>query len=248
MAMKFASCILIIFCSLLFGGCNTATTKNSEVPVNSEITLLSSEQFIPAISRNKDGVPQLYEPTLDPYSEQKGRINKLAITKFIEAKRAFNSDNFERSEILAKEMVQEFQDLSGPWVILGDIAARKSEIVQAEEHYKKALLINETNINAYLKLALSQRQQGQYLIAQNTYVQTLEQWPDFPEAHLNLAILYDIYLNHPIRAQRHYEAYQFLTKGRDAKATKWLAEVKARTGLGTKLNVGDDQAPLVVGD
>ena len=38
-------------------------------------------------------------------------------------------------------------------------------------------------------------------------------------------------MNQPEQAQKHYEAYQFLTNGRDQKVHKWLVEVKQRTGI-----------------
>ena len=84
-------------------------------------------------------------------------------------------------------------------------------MLPAKSDYEEAIRINKDNVNAYLRLALAQRELGEFILAQNTYSEALAIWPDFPEAHLNLSILYDLYLNHPIRAQEHMEAYQFLT-------------------------------------
>ena len=246
MAMKFVRATTLFVLSWLCISCGSTPTKNRLDLEPAEVGLLSSDAFIPVISKDKDGLPLPYQPAPDPYSSQKGRIDKDAIVQFIESKRHFSSGNDKQASSIASSLIESEPKLSGPWVVLGDVAFRKEEFIEAEDHYLKAIQININNINAYLKLALAQRKQGKYLIAQNTYVAALEQWSDFPEAHLNLAVLYDLYLNHPIRAQRHYEAYQFLTDGRDAVASKWLAEINQRTGMSFNLKVGDDKRPEVV--
>ncbi len=67
-------------------------------------------------------------------------------------------------------------------------------------------------------------------------------WPDFAEAHRNLAILYDLYMNQPDQAQKHYEAYLFLARKPDSRAEIWLAEVRQRTGIEISFI---DQAPVL---
>ena len=102
-------------------------------------------------------------------------------------------------------------------------------------HYQKALEINRSNMNAWLRLAHALRVQGEFLKAQNVYAHALAEWKDCPEAHLNLAVLYDVYLNLPLRAQKHMEAYMFLTGGEDKKVTNWLMEIQKRTGVAQAL-------------
>ena len=115
--------------------------------------------------------------------------------------------------------------------MLGNIYEQSNQIDNALKMYDKAIQINPSNINSYLRLALLQREKGNFIAAQNTYADALSVWKDFPEAHLNLGILYDVYLNHPIRAQKHIEAYLFLTGNKNKEAIKWYEEIKSRTGL-----------------
>ena len=56
-------------------------------------------------------------------------------------------------------------------------------------------------------------------------------WKDCPEAHLNLGILYDLYLNQPKKAQQHIEAYLFLTQYKNPTAVAWFNEIQGRTGI-----------------
>jgi len=90
---------------------------------------------------------------------------------------------------------------------------------------------------------LVQRRQGYFSDAHNTYLEALAVWKDFPEAHLNLAILYDLYLNRAEEAQKHYEAFYFLGGEKDKEAHKWLVEVKQRTGIDTSFI---DTPPAVI--
>jgi tetratricopeptide (TPR) repeat protein len=139
--------------------------------------------------------------------------------------------NAEGARAKFQRLTEQYPALSGPWVKLGDIAERADQTDKAIEMYWKAISVNKKNVNAYISLGLAQRRQGLFSDARNTYFAALNLWKDFPEAHLNLAILYDLYLDMPEEAQKHFEAYQFLTGETDEKVRKWLIEVKRRTGI-----------------
>ncbi|PCK04841.1 MAG: hypothetical protein COA42_18740 [Alteromonadaceae bacterium] len=226
-----------IITSLALGsGCNSTSVKPEVESDAVVVTMLSTEEYIPQLSLDKEGLTLPYMPSIDPYSLQKGQLKKQDIVTFIEAKRAVDQGKGSEAKILLSMLIDRKPKLSGPWVLLGDLAFAEKDLSLAVRQYQKAIDLNPGNINAHLKRALTQRMQGEFLEAQNSYALALTRWPDFPEAHLNLAILYDIYLNHPIRAQRHYEAYQFLTGGHNTKVKGWLDEVQQRTGIARKLS------------
>ncbi len=214
-------------------GCGTTQTK-TQTQIAPQ-GLMSTLEYIPIAEKDKNGVPIPYETKTNPYANQKGRIKKEAILEFIKAKRLFTAKDFDSALIKFKNLSESYPKLSGSFVYLGEIADQQKDYLLSEKHYRSAIESNAENVNAYLRLALSQRKQGKFLEAQNSYAKLLSIWPDFPEAHLNIAILYDLYLNHPIRAQRHYEAFQFLTKGENEEVAKWLDDVKSRTGMPTEL-------------
>lgn len=226
---------------MVLGGCasnsSIKTTKlRQQHDKPAELTV--SIQYIPQRTKNPEtGLIEPYIAQLNPYTQQKGRVNASAVTSFISAKRAFQNGNYTQANELLKKVTQTDNELSGPWVLLGDIANKQKQFKKAIENYQKAIQVNRDNVNAYLRLAKLQRQLGKFIEAQNTYAKALSRWKDFPEAHLNLAVLYDIYLNKPLKAQRHLEAYQFLTSGRDKVRANWLAEIQQRTGEAIVLKV-----------
>jgi tetratricopeptide (TPR) repeat protein len=250
MAMKYVNFIAAIVVSVALvtlSGCASTGGKTKKVVAakNAETTLVSTSEYIPAPKVDGAGVAIPYVPTENPYLLQKGKIKKESIAKYIEATRAFKQKQYDPSEKLLLELTVEDKSLSGPWIMLGDIASEQKNHAKAIEHYQKAIQLNGKNMTAYLRLAKSQRMKGDFLLAQNTYAKTLKMWPDCPEAHLNLAILYDIYLNHPLRAQKHMEAYNYLTGGEDKTVATWLVELQQRTGVAPSLMIEKKKAESV---
>ncbi len=232
--------ILCLLCMLLLAACANSPDRakaKAGAGKTADIGLVSTQEFVPVPKKDNAGVALPYETTVNPYILQKGKIKKESVARFIEAKRAVRQKQYAQAENILLEMAKEDKSLSGPWVLLGDIVAEQKQYAKAVEYYQKAISANASNLNAYMHLALVQRQQGEFLRAQNTYRTVLSLWRDCPEAHLNLAILYDIYLNHPLRAQKHMEAYQFLTSGQNTEVAQWLVEIQKRTGIAPSLNV-----------
>jgi lipopolysaccharide biosynthesis regulator YciM len=236
-ATTLVSCALVAGCSGTGGG-----TKKVASKTKAEITLSSTSEFIPVPKVDSAGVAIPYVPTENPYTLQKGKVKKESIAKYIDATRAFKQKQYEQAEKLSQELTTEDKSLSGPWILIGDIATEQKNYDKAIASYEKAIVQNSKNINAYLRLAKTRRLKGQFLEAQNTYAKSLALWRDCPEAHLNLAILYDIYLNHPLRAQKHMEAYQYLTGGEDKTVEKWLVEIQKRTGVPASLIIDKKKA------
>ena len=205
--------------------------KTASAVAVEKILAMPTTQYIPKQSTNEAGFPVPYASMTNPYLTNKRVIEQTSVLLFIKARRAFKANKLAEAATVLTELTKKDASLAGPWVMLGKIALRKEKYKKAESSFSKALKINKDNVNAYIGLATAQRWLGKYVLAQNTYANALAVWKDFPEAHHNLAVVYDIYLNQPLKALQHMEAYQFLTKGRNKKANASLAELKQRTGV-----------------
>lgn len=208
------------------------------------VPLLATEQFLPVQQRDETGALLPYVAMTNPYAELKGRIDKESVTAYIDARRAFTAKKYDFAEQLLVELLEREKNLSGPWVMRGDIALEKNQLAEAVEHYAQAIKVNELNFNAWLRLAKAQRMRGHFHHAQNTYAKALTLWRDGPELHLNLGVLYDLYFNSPLQAQAHMEAYQLLSGGENREVIAWLDEVRERTGVASTLKIigADGQA------
>lgn len=217
--------------AVLLGLLSGCASQVSLPAAGQKVALLPTEQYVPkqAYDENKKPVP--YEITENPYLANKSKIAKGSVLLFIEAKKAKRKGNLKVAKQKLEVITKQDKSLSGPWVMLGDIAVERKKYKEAEAHYQKAIQINDENINAYVALARVQREMGGFHVAQNTLALALKVWPDFPEAHLNIGVLYDLYLNQPKKAQMHMEAYLFLNNYKNKQAIAWYQEVQKRTGI-----------------
>lgn len=232
----------VVLLAVVLASCGGNTKKESQQKSPGEIGLVPTQEFIPVPESDGKGGFLPYTAKPNPYLAQRGRVKPESIAKYIDATRALKQKNYAHAERMFSLLTESDEDLSGSWVGLGDVSTEQANYVKAVDHYGKALLVNPKNISAYLRLAHAQRLNGDFLGSQNTYARVLTVWADCPEAHLNLAILYDVYLNHPLRAQKHMEAYQFLTGARNDTVAKWLSEIQQRTGVPVSLVVEKKKA------
>ncbi len=226
--MKFVKHVSLIFSVLVLSACATNTVKQLD---NEAVSLKDTIQYMPKQTFTELGDLIEYAPMENPYLAVDSRIDKGSVLLFIEAKKAKRNGDLKTAQQKLKVITNKDKSISGPWVMLGDINFENKNLQQAQKDYQQALEINNGNVNAYIALARVQRVMGDFNLAQNTLERALALWPDFPEAHLNLGILYDLYLNKSQQAQQHMEAYLFLTQYKNPEVVAWLNEVKSRTGI-----------------
>lgn len=116
-----------------------------------------------------------------------------------------------------------------PHIDLGIAYARAGELDRAEESLGRALAINPDHPVANNELGIVLRRKGLFAEARTAYEKALAISPGFHFAHRNLAILCDLYLADAGCAIAHYEAYLGAMPD-DPDATKWIADLKARSG------------------
>lgn len=226
--MKFVKPLLVLLSTLLLAAC----ASKVQIPLaGQQVDLKDTSAFLPQQTYDEQGKAIAYEPMENPYLDLKGKIDKGSVLLFIEAKKAMRQNDNKTAKQKLGVITQKDTSLSGPWVLLGNIAVEEKQFKQAQEHYKQAIKITPDNINAYIALAKAQRMMGEFAVAQNTLALVLSIWKDCPEAHMNLGVLYDVYLNQPKKAQQHIEAYLFLDDYSDQRAIAWYNEIQSRTGI-----------------
>lgn len=217
---------------------NVVESKPAE-PQNGE----ASQRYLPRQAYDDQGRKLAYVPSPNPYTGTDVPVPAEAAARFRTASGLMADEQYRDARKAFEGITRDYPDLSGPWLKLGELAEIGERMERAEKSYRKALAVNPRNVNAYLALALFQRRSGDFEGARKTYVSALELWKDFPEAHLNLAILYDLYMNQPASAQPHFEAYDFLTSGDDPRVADWLIEIRRRTGIETSFIDNPPETP-----
>ncbi len=119
-------------------------------------------------------------------------------------------------------------ELSGPHANLGVVYQRGGRTKAAIEALNRAIALNPRRAVYYNELGIINRQEGKFDDARRAYVKALDTDPDYALAHLNIAILYDLYLQEPKQALPHYQRYQQLLPAEDSVVTKWIIELQRR--------------------
>lgn len=101
-----------------------------------------------------------------------------------------------------------------------------------DEYAKNALLqaIEQDNNDsiAYNHLAIIERRKGSFKKSLFYYNKAINSNPDYANAHLNLGILFDLYLQDLSQALKHYKTYMDLTDHTDKKIEKWVIDIQRR--------------------
>ena len=94
--------------------------------------------------------------------------------------------------------------------------------------FRQAVDRNPDDAVAYNHLGVLQRRQGLFEAARESYQRALEIDSNYALAHLNLGILFDIYLQNLEPALRHYQRYQALQDGANETVSGWIVDLERR--------------------
>lgn len=125
-------------------------------------------------------------------------------------------------------LTQYAPQLSGPYANLGIVYHRTGRTKEAIEALNRAIALNPRRAVYYNELGIVYRQDGKFSDAQRQYRKALDAEPDYALAHLNIAILYDLYLQDPKQALPHYQRYQQLLPAADGVVAKWIIDLQRR--------------------
>ena len=156
--------------------------------------------------------------------------------------RGRNADAFERAlallrddrlaeaEALLLQITADQPELAGPWVNLAQVYLRRDQEDDAQRALLAAVAANPGNCAARNELGVLLRRRGEFAAAEAHYLACLEHQPDFQPAHLNLGILYELYLGRLEEALAAYRRYQALAVQPDRKVGVWVVDLERRLG------------------
>jgi len=124
-------------------------------------------------------------------------------------------------------------ELSGPYANLGLLYQRAGRNPEAIAALERAIAINPGRAVYYNALGILYRQEGKFDMAEKNYRRALDRDPDYASAHLNLAILHDLYQMEPKDALPHYLRYRELMPAERATVDKWIIDLERRLGIKT---------------
>lgn len=126
------------------------------------------------------------------------------------------------------QLARDYPQYSGPLADLGVLQARGREYDQAIASFTAAVAADGRNAFAWGWLGILYRERGDYVRAEQAYRRALELKPDDAAAHLNLGILYELYLKRPSEALAQYREYQRVASNGNLMVGVWIHELEAR--------------------
>jgi len=114
-------------------------------------------------------------------------------------------------------------------VNLGLLYLRDSRLPEAEAAFKAALGQKPTDVVAGNELGIALRRLGKFSEAEAAYQRTIAADPNYAPAHLNLGVLYDLYLAQPQKALEEFERYLEIA-GENKQVAGWVVELRKRVG------------------
>ena len=134
--------------------------------------------------------------------------------------------NYDTAILEMHKVAKMDQRISGPWVNMGVAYKELGNTKNAKSAFEKAITINPSNPYALNQLAILKREEGKFDDAEKLYKKALAAYPDYKNAHLNLAILCDVYLRKIGCALDHYQEYLDLSGGQDKQVIAWMSQLK----------------------
>ena len=147
--------------------------------------------------------------------------------------RFLEQDKTQKAKTLFETLRDDYPGVSVFYLNLGVAYKRLGRLEEAMHAYRQAISIAERSpgggyAEAYYNLGIVLREQGRFKDAEAAYLRAIAVDPDFQDAYFNLAVLYDLYLNEPVKAIRHYRKHMRLKAGPDEEIGIWIAALEKR--------------------
>ena len=117
------------------------------------------------------------------------------------------------------------------YINLGIAYRKLGKFDDAESALQVAVKRDPRSAVAYDELGLVERHLGKFPQARKAYEKSIDRSSGYTKAHLNLAILCDLYIGDNKCALKQYERYQRLTGGTDKNVSNWIIVLRRRMGL-----------------
>jgi len=115
---------------------------------------------------------------------------------------ALKAGRYPEAERMLRTVASREPELAGPYANLGIVYVRLGRSAQAIEALQQAIRLNPDRAAYYNELGMVFRREGKFDDARRQYAKALDADPEYANAHLNIGILYDLYLQDVEKAMR----------------------------------------------
>jgi len=145
---------------------------------------------------------------------------------YLQAISAMKEGKLKQARTLLQKVLKKQPNFSNAHVNIGIVFAKIRSLNEAENSFLYSLKIEPENFYALNQLGILYRNQGKFSAAKKVYEKAIDINSDYAFAHLNLGILYDLYLYDLPKAIEQYKKYLSIMDGKDKKVEKWIIDLE----------------------
>ncbi len=229
-----ALCGFLIFFICFASGC--VKIKGPVAPQASQVEPLLGKKESKGIedSKEKGAIEEhagkAEAPSLSS-SEQAAEKWDQVLRQFQKGTRLLEMGESDQARILFEALRDEYPDVSVFYINLGVAYKRLERDEDAIQSYRQAIKVSDFvpgHADAHYNLGILLREQGDFKGAEKAYLTALSVSPEFQDAHFNLAVLYDLFLNEPEKAIHHYQKHKTLTGEVNEEIDLWVSALQKR--------------------
>lgn len=213
---------LMLAVALLCGaGCQFMPAKQRETATPAPAPVTAD------VNKTKSGAGAVQRAP-NPYLLNRPVVPSAARRRFAAATIAMKEQQWQLAETDLLWLTVHYPQFSGPYLDLALLYQQSGQPDKVEPAFQQAIATNANNVVAYNQYAIYLRGQGRFAKAEALYLRALKVWPDSAQTHLNLGILYDLYMGKLDRALAQYQAYQALQDRPDHRVQGWIVDTERR--------------------
>lgn len=205
----------------------SALGKNITDMVNVENKQASqSAQHIEGSGLDVDGT-KTHNFYQDDKQQRLANVPKSVLVQYEKAIALMKQAQWQNANQIFAQILSAHPNLSSVRVNKAIIAVKENQLSVAIKELDLALKVNDNNPYAHHLKGQIARTQGQFSSAEQSYLKALTIWPQYPEVHVNMAVLLELYRGRLLEARTYYLSYLALAP-EDVQVQRWLASLEIK--------------------
>ena len=186
---------------------------------------MTEPESVPETASVADPTASAADPTIELEPEEPPDLDQIAYEQAITA---LKNGAAEQALTLLTRLSQDAPGKPRLFTNLGLAHFRLQQAELAEQAFQQAITRNPDDAVAHNHLGIIQRQRGRFQEALLEYQRAIEIDSKYARAHLNLGILFDLYLQDLEKALQQYRKYLDLTSEENAQVAGWIVDIERR--------------------
>jgi tetratricopeptide (TPR) repeat protein len=219
----------------LLAGCHSAPVQPSRAPATAAAASAAPASTPASKPGGPNGAPaaasagSAVTPNGNAAAADSTPIPPRAAQQYSQALQMMKSNRRTDAELEFKQLNAAYPQFAGPQLNLGLLYLHDARLPEAEAAFKAALQVAPANPIAGDELGIVERKLGKFTDAEAAYLRAIAAEPNYAPAHLNLGVLYDLYLQEPQKALEQFERYIEIS-GENKQVSGWVIELRKRVG------------------